>query len=241
MSSADARKTVVLAHGAWSAGWVWKKMRPLLADQGIDLWTPTYTGLGERSHLAHEGIDLDTHITDVVNHLLWEDLHDVTVLAHSYGGMVGTGVVDRALDRVSSIIYLDAFVPSDGQSLFDLVGPDGEAEFRRRATEEGDGWKVTPNPPPPDTELADIEWVTPRRGPHPLGTFTQRLELTADTSQVGRSYIYCQRNGPGDVFRQFADRACASDEWQYREIDSSHNPHITCPREFCALLVELLD
>lgn len=230
---------VVVTHGAWSAGWVWKKMRPLLAHNGISLWNPTYTGLGERSHLAHDGITLDTHITDIVNVLDFEDLDNVVILAHSYGGMVGTGVIDRAVARTRSIIYLDAFVPLDGQSLFELVGPAGEAEMRRRAHEAGDGWRVAPNPSPPDTSPADIEWVKPRRKPQPIGTFSQPLQLHNDTSHIGRSYIYCQRNGPGDVFRQFADRAAAQPDWQLREIDASHNPHITCPEVLCELLVEL--
>ena len=110
----------VVAHGAWSAAWAWKKMRPLLAAAGHELWTPTYTGLGERAHLASPAIDLDTHIADVVGVLGMEDLREVVLIAHSYGGMVATGVADRARERIAQLIYLDAFVPRDGQSLFDL-------------------------------------------------------------------------------------------------------------------------
>ncbi|MBT6275456.1 MAG: alpha/beta hydrolase [Chromatiales bacterium] len=234
-------RTIVVTHGAWSAGWVWKKMKPLLAEHDIVLWSPTYTGLGERAHLANDKIDLDTHITDIVNVLEYEDLSDVVILAHSYGGMVGTGVVDRAASRVNAIIYLDAMVPEDGQSVLDVMGSDGEAEMRRRATEEGDGWKVTPNPSPPDTGPSDIEWVKPRRKPQPLGTFTQKIRLMNDTSHIGRSYIYCERSGPGDVFRQFADRAAANPDWRFRSMDASHNPHITCPTDLRDVLLELLD
>ena len=148
------RQSVVVTHGAWSAGWVWKKMRSRLALHGIDLWTPTYTGVGERAHLAHEGIGLGDHIQDVVAVLEYEDLRDVTLLAHSYGGMVGTGVCDRAPDRVEAIVYLDAFVPEHGQSVLDLVGPEAAQSMKDRAA-DGGGWRVAPNPTPEDTAPGD--------------------------------------------------------------------------------------
>src|ERR1700724_4250982 len=113
--------TILVAHGAWSAAWAWKKMRPLLRAAGHELLTPTYTGLGERAHLANPAIDLETHIRDVLGVLEFEDLRDVVLLGHSYGGMVATGVADRARDRVAKLIYLDAFVPQDGQSMLDLL------------------------------------------------------------------------------------------------------------------------
>src|ERR1700730_1875976 len=116
--------TILVAHGAWSAAWAWKKMRPLLRAAGHELLTPTYTGLGELSHLANPSIDLETHIRDVLGVLEFEDLHDVVLLGHSYGGMVATGVADRARDRVAKLIYLDAFVPQDGQSMLDLHPPE---------------------------------------------------------------------------------------------------------------------
>ena len=233
-------RQVVVTHGAWSAGWVWKKMRPRLAAHGIGLWTPTYTGVGERRHLAHPGLTLSDHIADIVSVVETEDLSDLTVIAHSYGGMVGTGVIDRIPERIRSIVYLDAFVPSDGQSLLDLLGDQGAEMMRARAA-DGDGWRVAPNPPPPDTDPVDLEWITPRRGDQPFGTFTEQLTLSGDTSHIDRSYIYCERFGEGDVFRQFRDRAAADPVWRVRDIDASHNPHVTCPDELTDLLVELLE
>lgn len=100
--------TFVVAHGAWSAGWVWKKMRPLMAARGHTLFTPTYTGVGERAHLAHRGINLDTHIADMLAVLEFEDLRDVILIGHSYGGMVASGVADRARGRIRHLVYLDA-------------------------------------------------------------------------------------------------------------------------------------
>src|SRR6476469_4946657 len=112
--------TIVLAHGAWSSAWAWKKMRPLLCAAGHEFFSPSYTGLGERAHLANPGINLDTHINDVLGTIRVEHLHDVVLIGHSYGGMVATGVADRARDRIKHIIYVDAFAPKDGQSAFDL-------------------------------------------------------------------------------------------------------------------------
>ena len=115
--------TIVLAHGAWSAAWAWKKVRPLMAAAGHQFFTPTYTGLGERAHLASPSNDLETHIQDLLGVLKFEDLREVVLIGHSYGGMVATGVADRARDRVARLIYLDAFVPANGQALIDLVPP----------------------------------------------------------------------------------------------------------------------
>src|ERR1700733_12919617 len=113
-------KTFLVCHGAWSAGWAWKKMHRLMAAAGYRLVTPTYTGLGERAHLATPSIDLETHIADILNVIKYEDIRDIVLIGHSYGGMVATGVADRARDRIRQLIYLDAFVPDDGQSLLDL-------------------------------------------------------------------------------------------------------------------------
>ena len=118
--STTPSKTFLVCHGAWSAGWAWKKMHPLMQAAGHRLVTPTYTGLGERAHLANPSIDLDPHIEDMLNVIKYEDLRDIVLIGHSYGGMVATGVADRARDKVRQLIYVDAFVPRDGQSLLDL-------------------------------------------------------------------------------------------------------------------------
>src|SRR5262249_6765096 len=121
---ADAQsggRTVRVAHGAWSAGWAWKKMHPLMSAAGHRLVTPTYTGLGDREHLASPANDLETHIQDVLAVIKYEDLRNFVLIGHSYGGMVATGVADRARERVTQLIYLDAFVPKNGQSLPDLL------------------------------------------------------------------------------------------------------------------------
>jgi pimeloyl-ACP methyl ester carboxylesterase len=232
--------TFVVAHGAWSAGWAWKKMRPRLRERGHDLYTPTYTGLGERVHLASPSIDLDTHIQDVCGVLTMDDLRDVVLIGHSYGGMVATGVADRETRRIAQLVYLDAFVPHDGQSVFDLHSPDVRDRMLHAAEVDGEEWLVPPNPPPPDTPAADLAWMAPRRVPHPLSTFQQPIRLSGAVDRLLRTYIYCLRPGPGDTFRQFAQRARTDANWQYREIDSSHNPHITAPDELATILDEIV-
>src|SRR5262245_4033228 len=228
--------TFLVAHGAWSAGWAWKKMRPLLRAKGHEIFTPTYTGLGERVHLASPQVDLETHIADMLGVLQFEDLREVVLIGHSYGGMVATGVADRVPERLAQLVYLDAFVPRDGQCLFDLLGAEGSARMREAARTVGDGWRTPPGPVPPDTSKEDVAWVTPRRMMQPLRTLEQPLHLTGAGERLPKAYIYCTRARPGDVFQQFAQRARAETGWRYFEIDASHNVHITAPEALATLL-----
>src|SRR6516162_8446487 len=154
--------TVVLAHGAWSSAWAWKKVRPLMAASGHQFFTPTYTGLGERAHLANPSNDLETHIQDVLAVIETEELRDIVLIGHSYGGMVATGVADRARDRVVQLIYLDAFVPDDGQALIDFL-PQQRRQRLLDSVNAGDGWRVAPNPIPADTQ--DSAWIAKFRMP----------------------------------------------------------------------------
>jgi pimeloyl-ACP methyl ester carboxylesterase len=220
----------VVAHGAWSAGWVWKKMHPLMAGRGHTLVTPTYTGLGERAHLVRPDIDLDTHITDIMAVLEIEDLRQVNLIGHSYGGMVATGVADRARNRVAQLIYLDAFAPEDGDSLMSLL-----PEASRAQRQAGPDGLIPPGPMPPDTAAEDVAWCRPRRLPQPPKTFAQVLRLQNGPLTLPRHYIYCTRRPPDDRFGRFLERAKRED-WGAHELDSSHNPHITCPDALAALL-----
>jgi pimeloyl-ACP methyl ester carboxylesterase len=229
--------TFVVAHGAWSAGWAWKKMRPLLRAAGHELWTPTYTGLGERAHLANADVSLDTHIQDVVAVLDTEDLKDVILIGHSYGGMVATGVADRARARIAKLVYLDAFAPKDGQAVFDLVPPDVAEKMRAGAAASPSGFGIPANPMPSDTSPEDQAWAMPRRLPQPVKAFSTRLKLSAEPP-APRSYIYCTRIGIGDTFGRSYARA-KQEGWRTFEIDASHNPHITNPEGLLAILREI--
>jgi len=229
--------TFVVAHGAWSAGWAWKKMRPLMREAGHELWTPTYTGLGERLHLAHPDIDLDTHITDTVAVLETEGLTDVILVGHSYGGMVATGVADRARERVRQLVYLDAFAPKNGEAVFDLVPPEVATKMRAGADASETGFGIPANPMPSDTAPEDQAWASPLRRPQPVKAFAQKLALSSEPL-MPRTYIYAKKAGIGDTFRKFLERA-KREGWRTYEIESSHNPHITNPAALLAIFNEI--
>jgi pimeloyl-ACP methyl ester carboxylesterase len=163
---------------------------------------PPATSCGRRpipasasAHLANPAIDLDTHIADVTGVLETEDLRDIVLVAHSYGGMVATGVADRVRERIAQLIYLDAFVPHDGQSLFDLQPADARARMRELARTDGEGWRLPPTQMPADTPDADVAWASGRRRPQPIRTFEQPLRLAGNAAPPPRSYIYCRRIG----------------------------------------------
>ena len=229
--------TFVIAHGAWSGGWAWKKIRQRLRARGHEVFTPTYTGLGERAHLARREFGLETHVQDVLGVLEYEDLRGITLIGHSYGGMVATGVADRATARIAQLVYLDAFVPRDGQSLVDLISPEARQARSRAVESAGEGWRIPPNPMPPDTAPEDVAWAMPRRVMQPVKTFSQPVRLTGVVEKLPRSYIYCKRKAGDDPFAQFAERLRSEPAgWKYFEMDASHNPHITVPQELAALL-----
>jgi pimeloyl-ACP methyl ester carboxylesterase len=208
-----------------------------MAAAGHQFFTPTYTGLGERAHLASPSNDLETHIADVLGVLACEDLRGVILMGHSYGGMVATGVADRARDRVASLIYLDAFVPKNGQALVDLTP--GERERLLGSVETGDGWRVTPNPIPPDTSAEDAEWVTKHRLPQSIKCFVQPLTLHAELT-LPRTFIHCTRYADKKPFGQFAARARSERGWQAYDLDASHSPNVTAPDALMRLLARIL-
>jgi pimeloyl-ACP methyl ester carboxylesterase len=228
--------TFLICHGAWSAGWAWKKVRPLLRAAGHEVFTPTYTGLGERAHLSSRTITLDTHIADVMGVIECEDLNDIVLVGHSYGGMVATGVADRAGARIAKLVYLDAFVPESGQSLLDLVPAQTRAGRQEAAPLHGDGWLLPPNPPPPDTSPEDMAWIAPRRRWQPIGTFAQPIALKSSGVRPPRAYIYCTRITPEDTFGQFARRFRSDPAWTFFEIDASHSPNVTAPEALARIL-----
>jgi len=239
MNRPTPSKTFLVCHGAWGGGWSWKKIRPLMRAAGHRFIAPTYTGLGERAHLADPSIDLDTHIQDVLNVLRYEDLGDVVLIGHSYGGMVATGVADRARDRIAQLIYLDAFVPDDGKCLLDFL-PEQERKRMRELASSGDGWRVPPNPTPPDTSPDDVVWLNARRVNMPVKCFETKLKLHNGELTVPRSYIYATRAAPIDAFGQFAKRTKREPGWRYFEIDASHAPGVTAPETLMGLLEKIV-
>ena len=232
--------TFVLVHGGWVGGWYWGRVSPLLEAVGHRVFTPTLTGLGERSHLCSPAIDLDTHIKDVTNVIEYEDLRGVVLVGHSYGGMVITGVAEHAAERLVHLCYLDAFVPDDGQALADLVGPAIVADAREKAQLSSDGSHV-PMPFPLAAvgveKDADVIWMTPRLTPQPLNTILRPVRLANPAARtLPRTFIYCNKPALG-FFDGFAQKPRSG--WRYREIATGHTAMVTEPRRVADLLLEI--
>jgi len=232
--------TYVLVHGAWHGGWCWKWVAQVLRAAGHEVFTPTLTGLGERSHLASADIDLHTHEQDVINVLEFEDLREVILVGHSYGGMVITGVSERAADRLRHVVYLDAFVPRDGQALADLVAPQfrEEVQLQARASEG----LLSPFPVEQYGVFAeaDVQWVKPKLVPHPFKTLTTPVRLANPVAlALPKTYVYCHNPAMG-FFEAFAERTRTEPGWRYHELATGHDAMVTMPREFAELLLALV-
>jgi len=236
--------TFVLVHGGFHGGWCWKRVTPLLRAAGHQVYTPTLTGLGERSHLAAPEINLSTHIQDILNVLLYEDLTEIVLVGHSYSGMVITGVADRAPERVTRLVYLDAFVPEDGQALGDLIRPPAN-EAASSEVVLRDGWRV-PYPyrerPFGITAENDVQWVLAKITPQPIKTFTEPIRfINGGAPTIPRTYIYLRPPGEplsDTEFVWFAERARTGSGWKYHELVSGHDAMIIIPEAVAALLLE---
>jgi pimeloyl-ACP methyl ester carboxylesterase len=222
---------IVAVHGAWTGGWIWHEVARLLRVAGRDVFTPTLTGLGERVHLLSPGVDLQTHIEDIVNVLAFEQLENVTLVGHSYAGMVITGVAERAPEQIARLVYLDAYVPSDGQSLADLLPEPVREAIVAQAAQTGDGWRVPHNPPDAD-----------RRTDFPIAAGLQPLEVrNPAAARLPRAYIACPERGDNPLYLPFIDAAARAQQqgWDYFELPTGHHPMETMPAELSDILVAL--
>ncbi|MGH3086061.1 MAG: alpha/beta fold hydrolase [Rubrobacteraceae bacterium] len=247
MGRADGRPimtTFVLVHGGWHGAWCWERVAPLLRAAGHEVHTPTLTGLGERARLLAPEIDLETHVRDVADDLVGEDLSGVTLVGHSYGGMVVSGAADLAPDRIARLVFLDAFVPEDRQSLFDLLRPERREFYLEAARERGEGWRVPP--PPPEalgvTDETEARWLAAMLTPQPIKTFEQPVSIANDAANtLHRTCIHCTAGPLAPSFAPFAARAKAAPGWSYREMETGHDAMLTAPEELSAILSELRD
>lgn len=230
--------TFVLVHGAWSGAHTFRRVRPMLRAAGHEVFTPSLTGLGERSHLLSPEIGLTTHVHDVANAILYEDLSEIVLVGYSYGGSVVTGALEYVADRVRDLVYLDAFLPDDGQSIDDMMG------VTRTAFGLGVSWLV---PPLPRTfENAEVEaFVQLRRSDQPIRCFVEpvRLAKPVESYEFSRTYIKATGEPRPEVshpFWQAADRVINDDRWRYREIATNHMIPSNRPAELAELLLELV-
>ncbi|HLL69759.1 MAG TPA: alpha/beta hydrolase [Micromonosporaceae bacterium] len=237
--------TFVLVPGFWLGGWAWRPVTAALREHGHDVYPVTLTGLGERAHLARPDTDLETHITDVVNLLHFEDLRDVVLVGHSYAGTVVTGVADRVPDRISQLVYVDTGPLPDGTAQNDFADPEEQAANAAQVAEHGEGWRL---PPPPWTAIAgevpDVDDValaalTERSVAQPWASATEPIRLTGAWEKLPRlgvlsSFTTEQVQGMAAAVPIF--RHMAGDNWRYVELPTWHWPMFSRPAELATIL-----
>ncbi len=231
--------TFVLIHGGWHGGWCWRLVVDQLRAHGHRVFAPTLTGLGERRHLLSRDLTLDTHIADVANIFEMEELTDVVMVGHSYGGIIITGVADRMPGRIRHLVFLDALILENGQSAFDMLPADIVATRRKLVIEQGGGVAIPPPPAPVLGIPADhpqAAWVARHLTPHPAGTYESPLTL-ANPVGNGRpcTYVVCTgADFPSVVYaRKWFERQAG---WRRREIATGHDAMVTAPAELAAML-----
>ena len=224
--------TYVLVHGGWDGGWSWRGVARQLRAAGHEVFTPTLTGSGERVHLAGPDIDLDTHIADVANVLRYEELQDVVLCGSSYGGMVITGVAEKVPERIQHLIYLDAFVPEDGQSAGDLVGPQIMGFMEQAAATYGDGWRVPHDPPDAD-----------RRTDFLLKAGQQALRVrNPEARPIKRTFVHFTDKADDDFLKPIMEKTVVRVReagWSCLEAPFEHWPFLDEPQEAAILLLEI--
>jgi pimeloyl-ACP methyl ester carboxylesterase len=229
--AAATKPTIVIVHGAWGGSWAFRKVEALLREKGFNVYRPQLTGLGERVHLSKPDIGLTTHVDDVVNTILYEDLHDIILMGHSYGGMVITGVADRVPARIKRLVYLDAFVPNDGESVMSFAG--GSRGDWMKPMIKGDYivpiWVKADQPPPHDV-------------PQSLKTFTESISLKNKAGlKLPATYILtvdAGKDAKDDDFWSHAQRA-KERGWAVLQLTADHNPQWSAPEALVEMLAKL--
>jgi pimeloyl-ACP methyl ester carboxylesterase len=223
------RTNFMIVHGGWAGGWAWQRVVDRLHDLGHRAFAPTLTGVGERSHLAGVGVDMEMHITDIVNEIIWKDLNDVVLVGHSYGGMVTTGVIERIPERIASVVFIEPFIPEDNQSFADLV-PDWPLE--------GPLTDAPPTSPGDYISEADRLWVDAKATPQPTATLTQRQKVTGAYRNIGKKVFVQATNW--DLFAGMAQKYDKEPGWSVHRIASGHDIAIDAPDELVAVLVSAI-
>jgi len=229
--------TFVLVHGAWHGGWCWLRVADRLRSGGHKVFTPTLTGLGERSHLLRPDIDIGTHITDVVNVIKWERLTDVVLCGHSYGGFVISGVAEMMAEAIRSIVFLDAFVPRDSDTPQSLTGP-AIQEGIRAALQRGDLSMPARSAAFFGVNEADRAWVDALCVPQPIGTLTHKIALTGAREKIARkTYIRAKSYANPGFDKAFA-AVKADPSWRTYEVPCGHDVMVDMPERLSELLLE---
>jgi pimeloyl-ACP methyl ester carboxylesterase len=231
----EGSETFVLVHGAWHGGWCWRPVAELLRAAAHTVFTPTLTGLGERAHLVRADIALPLHVQDIVNTIRSEELTDIVLCGHSYGGMVITGVAGLAWDAIRAMVYVDAFVPSNGQSVVDMLPTqyvDGFVELL------DDGLIRPPPLPLLTTDPAQEPWLSRRLTPHPMASFQSPASGAHALAHIARKVYVLAGRQPNPMALHCAERAKADPSWEVESVDGGHDLMIDAPRELADILLK---
>ena len=233
-----AKHTFVLVHGAWHGGWCWRRVSDLLERQGHKVFTPTLTGLGERSHLLRAGINVSTHVTDVANVLKWEGLSNVVLCGHSYGGLVVSGVAEQMSSAIGSIVFLDAFVPENGDSMAELTSG-AVRDNLKIAAERGDLGVPARSAAAFLVNDKDQAWVDAMCVPQPIGTMTEKITLTGARERIGKKAYIRASAYPNPGFDTAYARVKADTSWRTYEVPCGHDVMVDMPERLAEILVEV--
>lgn len=229
--------TFVLVHGAWHGGWCWRRVADRLRRDGHAVFTPTLTGLGERAHLLAPGIDLATHVADVVNLLKWEQLSEVVLCGHSYGGFVISGVAEEMPAQIRSIVFLDAFLPENGDTIQKVTGP-AVQDAIRAAMQRGE-LGVPPRPAEAfGVNEADRQWVDGLCVPQPIGAFTSPIALSGARERVARKTYIRAKGYHNPSFDRALALAQSDPSWQCHQLPCGHDVMVDMPDRLTALLLQ---
>jgi pimeloyl-ACP methyl ester carboxylesterase len=230
-------KTFVLVHGAWHGGWCWRRVADLLESKGHKVFTPTMTGLGERSHLISKDINLATHIADIVNVIRWEGLGDIVLVGHSYGGVVISGVAEAIHDKIASIVFLDAFVPDNGDSL--AVKASQTVRDAIAATVQKGGHAMTPIPASVfRVNEKDRAWVDATCTPHPVATLTDKISLAGARDRIAKRTYIRAKGYPSEYFDAALAKVKAATSWRVYELPCGHDVMVDMPERLTEILLE---
>ena len=228
--------TFVLVHGAWHGGWCWQRVAKLLRAKGHEVHTPTLSGVCERSHLAGPDITLDTHIMDVVNEIKWNELSNVVLVGHSYGGLVVSGVCEKIINKIGSLVMLDAFVSENGQSLVDMQPPAAAKAFSD--LEAKGEWRVPPRSAAMfHVNEKDQAWVDAQCTVHPIKCFTQKLALTGARDRVAKK-AYIRASQPSEPFDASKAKTQKSG-WKVYDVPCGHDVMVDMPERLTEILIEV--
>jgi pimeloyl-ACP methyl ester carboxylesterase len=234
--------TYVLVGGAWLGGWAWRDVARRLRAAGHEAYPVTQTGLGEREHLARPDIDLETFVKDVVKVIEYEDLRDVVLVGHSFGGIVASGVADRVPDRIATVAFLDSAPVEDGEAWIDFQPPEVQATLSQDVADRGDGWRLSVPPlaaygaSTRGLDEARIAEVSKRMVPQPFATWTDALPLTGRGASHRLVAIACDdlRNMLAAGIPRMVEMT--REPWEWVELDTGHWPMFSAPGELAEVL-----